>query len=260
MTERAGNIAAMERDNDATVALTVVPITPQRAFEGIAAQIRALISSGQLKPGHKLPAERDLSERFNVSRATLREALRALELSGMLELRKGATGGAFVRSGTSDVVAKGLIDLYYLGTITPRDVTEARIGVTEAVVRAACERISEEDLSALEENVAAAAKADAAGDFNERTRLHQSFHLMLARSTKNPILIANMEGIMEIVRLFVSTIGPSDNAYVLPSRKRFLKYLRERDAAAATAEMVKALQRLHKQYMVLWEDRVKEAR
>jgi DNA-binding FadR family transcriptional regulator len=250
-------IARLETDRP-SVALPVVPITPQRAFEGVEAQIRSLIMSGRLKPGDRLPAERDLAARFNVSRSTLREALRALELAGMLQLRKGATGGAFVRSGDSDVVAKGLIDLYHLGAIAPRDLTEARIGITEAVVRAACERISEEELAALDENVAQAARADAAGEFDERTRFHQRFHVLLAESTRNPILIANMRGIMEIVRLFVSSIGPSDNAYVLPSRRRFMKYLHARDAAAATAEMVKALQRLHRNYMVLWEQRVRE--
>ncbi|NDZ18912.1 GntR family transcriptional regulator [Variovorax sp. WS11] len=249
-------------DTDKTAALsewTIVPISPQRAFEGIAAQIRALIVEGKLKPGDRLPAERDLSARFNVGRGTLREAFRALELAGMIELRKGAAGGAFVRSGGSEVIAKGLIDLYFLGAIDPRHLTEARIGISEIVVRSACDRMTEDDLQALEDNVARAAKADAAGDFDERTRVHQEFHMLLARSTRNPIYIANMEGIMEIVRLFVRTIGPSENDFVLPSRRRLLKQLRARDAGAAIAEMTKTLQRLHKQYMVLWEDRARGA-
>ncbi|MFZ2157654.1 MAG: GntR family transcriptional regulator [Bradyrhizobium sp.] len=238
--------------------LNVVPITPQRAFEDIAAQIRAHIVKGKLRPGDRLPAERELSSMFRVSRSTLREALRALELGGMIELKKGAAGGAFVSAGGSGVIANGLIDLYHLGAISPQHLTEARIGFSEIVVRAACERITDAELDALELNVAMAAKADKAGDFNERTRIHQQFHILLAKATRNPVFIANMQGIMEIVRQFVLTIGPGNNAFVLPSRRRLLKHLRARDSQAAIAEMVNSLQRLHKQYLVLWEGRQRE--
>ena len=66
-------------------------ITPHRAFEDIADQIRGLVASGRLRPGDRLPPERELAALFNVSRNTLREALRALELAGMIEARKGAS-------------------------------------------------------------------------------------------------------------------------------------------------------------------------
>ena len=256
-TEPGAKMPTMQADippeGSAPEMLTVVPITPQRAFEGIAAQIRVHIVNGKLKPGDRLPAERELSAMFHVSRSTLREALRALELAGMIELKKGAAGGAFVRSGGSEVIANGLLDLYYLGAISPQHLTEARIGISEIVVRAACEHMTEADIDALERNVAEATAADKAGDFNERTRVHQQFHMLLAKATRNPILIANMEGIMQIVRLFVQTIGPSENPYVLPSRRRLVKQLRARDADAASAEMAKTLQRLHRHYLVLWK-------
>ena len=66
-----------------------------RAFEEIAAQIRGELAAGRLKSGERLPAERDLAVRFGVSRNTLREALRSLENAGLLQFRKGATGGAW---------------------------------------------------------------------------------------------------------------------------------------------------------------------
>jgi DNA-binding FadR family transcriptional regulator len=59
-------------------------------------QIREAIFKGQLKPGDKLPPERELMKNFKVSKATLREALRSLEVLGFLEIRKGVSGGAFV--------------------------------------------------------------------------------------------------------------------------------------------------------------------
>ncbi|MDB5826706.1 MAG: uncharacterized protein JWQ73_926 [Variovorax sp.] len=238
-------------------ALGFAPITPQRAFEEIAGQIRELVATGKLKPGDRLPAERGLSAKFNVSRNTLREALRALELSGMIELRKGATGGAFVLPGSSGVIVNGLRDLYHLGAITPQHLTEARIWLSAIVVRVACERITEEDLQALEANVQAAVKAQKAGNFDERAELHRQFHNILAGATRNPIIQVTMEGMMEVMRQFIKGIGPSENAYTLPSRRRLLKHLRERDADAAVLEMTKFLQRLEVKYLALWNERQK---
>jgi GntR family transcriptional regulator, transcriptional repressor for pyruvate dehydrogenase complex len=233
-------------------ALAFAPIAPQRAFEDIAAQIRDLVASGRLKPGDRLPAERDLSVKFNVSRNTLREALRALEHSGMIELRKGAAGGAFVVPGNSGVIVNGLRDLYHLGAITPADLTEARIWLESIVVRVACERLTEADLDALEANINAAARATKSGNFDERARQHREFHNLLGAATRNPILQITMEGVMEVMRKFIETIGPSDNPYTLPSRRRLLKHLREREADKAVAEMTKFLGRLHAKYMDLW--------
>ena len=62
---------------------------------------------------------------------------------------------------------------------------------------------------------------------------------------------------MEVMREFVKTIGPSENSYTLPSRKRLLKHLRARDADAAVAEMNKFLERLQANYMELWNSRQK---
>ena len=108
-----------------------------RAFEVIAAQIRAELSAGRLKSGERLPPERDLALRFGVSRNTLREALRSLENAGLLQLRKGATGGAYVRESTADAVVTGMRDMYHLGAISPAHLTEARIWIESSVIRAA---------------------------------------------------------------------------------------------------------------------------
>jgi len=227
-------------------------ITPQRAFEEIATQIRGLVASGQLRPGDRLPPERELASMFKVSRNTLREALRALELAGMIESRKGAGGGAFVRPGSGHVVVGGMRDLYHLGTITPEHLTEARVWLSELVVRVACERADDDDFAALQANVEATMRADAAGDFDERQRLNREFHLILARATRNPIIAITMEAVMEVLGHFIAQIGPSSNPFTLPSRERFLRHLRSRNADAAVAEMSQFLKEMQDAYLARW--------
>jgi len=230
-------------------------ITPHRAFEEIADQIRGMVAAGRLRPGDRLPPERELAATFRVSRNTLREALRALELAGMIESRKGATGGAFVRSGNPQVVVGGMRDLYHLGAITPEHLTEARIWFSEMVVRVVCERATGADFDALQANVDAMARADAAGDFDERQRLNREFHLILARATRNPIVAITMEGVMAVLGQFIAQIGPGSNPFTLPSRERFMRHLRARDADAAVAEMAQFLKRMQRSYLAQWKAR-----
>lgn len=236
-------------------AIGIEPISPQRIYQEVANQLRRSISEGKLRPGDKLPPERNLAQMFGVSRNTMREALRALELSGLLELRLGSTGGAFVLPGSSNAVVNGMRDLYFLGAITPEHLTDARISMSAAVIRMACAHMTDEDMEVLEKNVAQAARVDKTGNFAERTRHHQAFHVLLAQATHNPILIATTEGIMEITRQFVKAIGPTyDQDYTLPSRKRLLQHLRRRDADKAVKEMAQALTKLHEGYMVKARD------
>lgn len=224
------------------------PVATRRAFEDIAAQIRGQLTSRALRAGDRLPAERELAQQFRVSRNTLREALRSLEIAGLLELRKGATGGAFIKEGGGDAAVAGLADLYHLGAIRPEHLTEARILVGTEVARLACARRSEADLAALQANVAAAQAATERGDVAERARINYEFHRLLARAARNPVLIVITDALMEMTRHFVEHIGHMPNRYVMPSRHRLLAQLRSRDGEAAAKEMemlLKRLQRFH---------------
>ena len=229
-------------------------IAPARAVDEIAAQVRGMVADGRLRPGARLPSERELALRLQVSRNTLREALRTLEHAGLIEMRKGASGGAFVREGNAGAIVAGLSDLYHLGAITPQQLTEARIWLTELVVRVACARASDEDFALLDANVEASSRANDAHDFDERQKLNREFHVILARSTRNPIIAATMESVMAVFGHFIEKIGPRENAYTLPARKRFMKHLRARDAEAATAEMTRYLKRLNTEYLARWNE------
>ena len=229
------------------------PVATRRAFEEINAQIRDRLARHSLRTGDRLPSERELADQFGVCRNTLREALRSLEIAGLLELKKGATGGAFIREGGGDAVVAGLSDLYRLGSIRPEHLTEARILIGTEVARLACARHTADDLEALEKNVAEAEAASKAGDMARRAEIHYEFHSLLARAAKNPVLIILTDALMEMTRHFVEAVGYQPNPYVMPSRKRLLAALRAGDADAAAKEMATMLKRLQKFHLARFQ-------
>ena len=225
------------------------PVQTSRAFEEVMAQLRRLAQQGQLKPGDRLPAERDLALRPGVSRNTIREALRGLEMSGVVELRKGAHGGAYLTAPDGGIVSAALQDMFQWGSVTPAQLTEARLHITDSVARVACERIREEDIRELERNVEEAKKAGEEGDAVLRSRINLRFHKILARTTDNPIFVAVMEGLIAIMEHFVDTIGPPESQAVFASRAKIIAALRARDADTVSAEMQKYLRSVHKDYL-----------
>ncbi len=224
-------------------------IRSTRAFEEIAAQIRNELVEGRLKVGSRLPSERALAEQFGVSRNTLREALRSLEHAGLIRLQKGASGGAFISERSGEAIVTGLFDLFHVGAIRPAHVTEARIWLESIIVREACVRATAADLAALETNIEEAEAASARGDFPARAAKNIDFHRILARVTGNPIMIIVMDGVLDVLHHFVRTIGDYQNAYVLPSRRRFMKHMEEGNVEAAVAEMESSLKRLQSAYL-----------
>jgi GntR family transcriptional regulator, transcriptional repressor for pyruvate dehydrogenase complex len=231
-----------------------------RAFEDIAGQIRGELSHGRLKAGDRLPAERELAVRFGVSRNTLREALRSLEIAGLITLRKGAAGGAFVNNTNGETIVTSIQDMFSLGAVTTEQITQARISIESAIIRAACEAHTAGDIKRLRENLELAAEATRRNDFFARADLHLEFHMILAGVTRNPILIVVMEALIGLMRQFIHSIGSQQIAdYVLPSRKRFMQYFEARNADAAMAEMERHLKRVNRNYLALLEARAKSA-
>ncbi len=235
-------------------------IKTPRAFDEIAAQIRHELSNRRLRPGDRLPAERALAEQFGVSRNTLREALRSLENSGLLRLQKGASGGAFVRESTGDAIVTGLRDMFHLGAIQPEHLTEARVLIESIVVRAACERATGEDIEALKANQAAAEHAvRGKTDFYAQAAIHLDFHRIIARATKNPVMVIVMEGLIDVMQHFIRAIGQTRNPWVIPSRRRFMKHFEARESDAAVAEMEQHLERLNRYYLSLVKEKDRAA-
>jgi len=225
------------------------PVREKRAFEEVADRVREMVESGELQVGDRLPPERELSKTLNVSRAALREALRTLENAGLLELRPGKLGGAFVADARPQAISDNMSDLLRLGGISLAHLTEARAWIEEVVVRVACDRAEEADFAALEENVRLAEELFAQGRMMEKLDTNIEFHNVLAAATKNPILVMMTQTLGNVMRSFAKRLGAETTRSVIRSRERFIELLRARNADAAVAEMHEHLRSIQTVYM-----------
>jgi DNA-binding FadR family transcriptional regulator len=229
-------------------ASTVQPLfkaaRPLRTFEDICLQIRHEVSEGRLKPGDRLPAERDLAEQFGVSRTAVREALRSLEVAGVIACQRGIHGGAFIRHGDPGIITQAVRDMVLLGRITTESVTETRILLMNDALRLACERASNVDLDAIERDIDLVEQLTRSGDLTRRSTYIINFYSLVARATHNEVMVMLIDSLSEIVRQLLDRIGPEPRSDVVEVRRLILKHLRARDAEAATEEMTRHLKRL----------------
>ncbi|HEY7047860.1 MAG TPA: FadR/GntR family transcriptional regulator [Jatrophihabitantaceae bacterium] len=151
--------------------------------EAIVEQIKSLIRGEKLRPGDRLPSERELGERMGVSRVTVREALRVLEASGLIEIRVGARGGAFVTSPSSSRIGTGLADLISLSPLTATEVTEARQVFELGIIPIVVERATADDIAELREMVAQHQAALKRGEYG--MPMSAAFHVRVAACTHN---------------------------------------------------------------------------
>ncbi|QIS11626.1 FadR/GntR family transcriptional regulator [Nocardia arthritidis] len=152
-------------------------VPSERRYESVVRQVLALIAAGELAPGARLPAERDLAERLGVSRNVLREAIRVLEMRGIVRSRAG--GGRHLRADNlaAALPTEGVILRLEESVIA--DILEARELLETQVVRLAATRAGEQARQAV---LAACAGSD--GDWSENVR----FHLAVAAATGNFML------------------------------------------------------------------------
>jgi len=218
------------------------PVRVKRVFEEICAQIRRQIMSGALKPGDKLPAERDLATRFGVGRAAIREALRSLEISGVIKLEKGVKGGAFIQHVDPHVVSKSVGDMVSLGTISLEVLTETRILLLIPTIELVCKRATESDFAAIEATIE---QSEAARGMQERAESSRAFHAALARAAHNPLLETLIDATNEVVFNLIAELAPPLMPNVTRPRRKLLQLLRERNVSKATKEAKSQLEQLH---------------
>jgi DNA-binding FadR family transcriptional regulator len=162
-------------------------VRSRRTFEAVVAQIADAIRTGELHRGDRLPSGRVLAARMEVSRPTLREALKVLAEAGVVEVRPGATGGTFV---VSETVPPALVERTESRLAEIPAVLEARRAIEPVVAKLAAQHATAEDIAALRRIVER--QREAGDDWARITQLDNRFHREMARATKNPVIVSLM--------------------------------------------------------------------
>ena len=219
--------------------VTFAPLKPRRAFEEISTEIKRMIFSGGLKPGEGLPSETLLAAQFGVSRHTVREALRRLELSGFIVVQKGASGGPVVVDTILTSISDLFLDAFQLKRMTTDNLTRARLDIEKMVLKNVFEQNDKEAIAvirgALEET---RRKLDLGIRVFED---NMEFHKLLAKATGNYVYVILMESLMTVVAHFHSIlrIGRRTIRSGYEFHQKILDAIENDDQAKAQAELEK---------------------
>jgi GntR family transcriptional repressor for pyruvate dehydrogenase complex len=173
-----------------------IPIKQQRLSEEVYRQLKESILSGRYKPGDRLPSEKSFCEAFGVGRPVIREALRFLENSGLISVRAGAGGGAFVKRIDSSILTNTFEGIVKLDGVSMRELAEARIALEMGALPLVIERMGGDDIKALEDNVNEAKESIEKGI---RAKRNLAFHVLLVKSSGNQLLIKIGEALFDLM-------------------------------------------------------------
>jgi GntR family transcriptional repressor for pyruvate dehydrogenase complex len=207
------------------------PIDSTLVVDEVIARLVTLIVHGNLKPGDKLPTERELMARLGIGRSSLREAIKTLSAVGALEARQGS--GIYVGNGDASILAKPLAWGMLLGGSSVGEVIEARRVIETALAGWAAERRSDEDITIIE---ALLNKLEASRDTKEvYVQLDLEFHLAIANAAQNRILSQVLGLFQNLLRVWMETTYDENHGSkesVVAHRELF-EAIRARDAQAA---------------------------
>jgi GntR family transcriptional regulator, transcriptional repressor for pyruvate dehydrogenase complex len=216
--------------------MDIEPIKSTRIYEEIVRQVKQLIAEGKLKSGDRLPPERDLAEKFMVSRTSVREALRALQSRGLIEIRAGE--GAFIR----DISVETLIEPLALVILPHREAVgelfEARRLLEPAIAALSARRATREELGEMERILEEQSKEVSHG----RTGVAQdsALHAAIANSAHNRAITRIVNTLMDLLSQSreESLLTPGRPSRSHEDHRRILGAIKRRDEVAAHRAML----------------------
>src|SRR6202035_3960195 len=211
-------------------------VKTSRLYEQIVQQVEDSILKGQLKTGDQLPAERDLAQRFGVSRTAVREAVKTLREKGLVEAYSGR--GSFVTNGTSQAIRQSLDLMIRINKQEgSANLAELRLVLEPEIAGLAAQRIEDQLLATMRDSVAVMERN--LHDPDAYIEADLDFHLALAEAAGNPLILSLLDSIVVLLREQRSRIFDLDGG---PERgqfhhKRILAAIEQRDPEAAREAM-----------------------
>ena len=231
----------------------------RRATDLIETRISDMIIKGKIHPGEKLPTEKALSEQFNVSVVTVREALRGLEVAGFINKKRGKGGGIYVTETNSDSVRLALTNFLKRKAFSARHLAEVRATIEPTIIRMAVARLERTELETLKSNVSfCETKLDEADDplpldvYSEIGYKNLDFHRLIAQATRNPVFALTIDYLMDFIHEFrKSVFTPNRNHWqrVIHEHRAIVTAMENGDAAGAEAEMT-----AHVKYIDIYQE------
>ena len=214
------------------------PVKQSRVSEDVIEQLKQAIQLGHFMAGDRLPSERDLATQFQVSRMTIREALRALENLGFIVTRQGVTGGPFVTDLTFEHLVGAFLDLFMADKISIPDLHQVRLFVEPEVARLAALHVTpayaKRLRQALEaENLPVVTLLE---DVDRKTMVH----FILAEMCGNHFFEALVRSLMGLTRRVVEALRPDPRAmHPAGMHRPIVEAVLARDPRAASDAMLK---------------------
>lgn len=219
-----------------------------RASEDIALKLEAAIIGGKISPGERLPSERDMQVQFGTGRGVVREAIKILKQKGLLEVRKGVKGGAFVREVAMTTVSESLALFIKQHPLDPEKLIEFRESMDRTITLLAISRgTADEQVALLEQAVAfEGLLRETDPDLNLTGEMDREMNLMLVRMARNPLF----EWVMDALQMGFSS---HDNAlYQEPSfRDKAAANWHDTARAVVDKEPMRALACIGRHYALL---------
>jgi GntR family transcriptional repressor for pyruvate dehydrogenase complex len=211
------------------------PVKRSNLSEEIAARVIGYILEGRFQFGEKLPAERDLASHLDVGRPAVREALRALTVIGMVEVRPGE--GAFVVNHHAEFVARAFSWAMLLDPQATGEVIEARTAIETHLAGLAAERADETVVAALDELIARLKRQ--AGDRTAFAATDIEFHLAIAEAARNVTLARLLGATQALLRQWIERAleRPGTAKAAVAQHRAIRNAIAEHDVAGAREAM-----------------------
>lgn len=220
-----------------------------KVYTKVIKDIKEKILSGQLKNGDRLPSEREMAEKLEVSRTSIREAIRVLEIMGLIESKRGS--GNYIANSFGNSLFEPLSIMFMLQEYSTEDIHELRETLEIECCRVASKKISDDDIKLLNDIIDKMYKTN---DEEQSLLLDIRFHNIIVKSSDNPLIVNVLEVISQLMDKFIKEsrkiilCEENNREVLLNSHKEIVLSLQERDEEKAIYSMKKHFEIIKKAY------------